>query len=469
MPKISKMPKIEDPEHKALHRALEHSIDYIDSLDERDVPPTATVHELRERLGKDLGDDGVPAARVIDELVADVEGGLLTSGGGRFFAWAIGGALPAAIAADWLTSAWDQNSAIYATSPALAVMEEVAGGWLKDVLGLPPHASFAIVTGCQGAHVTALATARQKLMDERGWDVAARGLSGAPQITIRTGELCHESIDRAARLLGLGTDSVVRHPCHDNGQLDLDDVAAHLDDSPTVLVLQAGEFNTGAFDDYHRARELAREHNLWVHVDGALGLWAAVSEKYRHLMDGCELMDSWATDGHKWLNVPFDSGFVFTAHPDAHKKAMTVRASYFSADDDVRHQIDWGPEWSRRARGVPTYAALRSLGRRGLAQMIERCSELTVRLVNGIGALDGAEVLAHPVINQGIVRFTADDGDHARRTDEVIQRVQESGVAWFGGSDWKGYRVMRVPVLNWRTTEKDVDMAIDAVRRALER
>lgn len=455
-------------DHKALHRALAHSIDYLESLDEGEVRPSTSAVELRDRLGRELCEDGVPAEQVIDDLVKDVDGGLFRTGGGRFFAWAIGGALPASLAADWLTSAWDQNSVIYATSPALAIMEEVTGAWMKDVLRLPRDASFAFVTGCQAAHVTALAAARQKLLNDRGYDVGARGLSGAPQITIRTGELCHESIARAARLLGLGTDSVRQHPCHEDGRLDLDDVASHLDDSPTVLVLQAGEFNTGAFDDYHRAHELAREHELWVHVDGALGLWAAASEKYRHLMDGCELMDSWATDGHKWLNVPFDCGYVFTAHPEAHRKAMMVRASYFSAEDDVRHQIDWGPEWSRRGRAVPTYAALRSLGRRGLADVIERCCELTERLVNGIGALEGVEVLAPPVINQGLVRFLAADGDHARRTDEVIERLQQSGVAWFGGSDWKGRRAMRVPVLSWRTTEKDIDTAIAAVRTALE-
>ena len=455
-------------EHKALHRALDHAIDYIDSLDERPIPTSASTAELHKRLGKDLGTEGVSPEQVIDELVADVEGGLFTTGGGRFFAWAIGGVLPAALAADWLTSAWDQNSAIHATSPALAVMEEVTGAWLKDVLRLPRDASFAFVTGCQSAHITALAAARQKLLRDRGYDVGARGLSGAPPITIHTGELCHESIARAARLLGLGTDSVVTHPCHEDGRLDLDHVARRLDDTPTILVLQAGEFNTGAFDDFHRAHELAREHGVWVHVDGALGLWAAASDKYRHLMNGCELLDSWATDGHKWLNLPFDSGFVFIAHPQAHREAMSVRASYFTASDDVRHQIDWGPEWSRRGRGVPVYAALRSLGRRGLAQLIERCCEHTERLVEGIGALEGAEVLAAPVINQGIVRFTADDGHHDRRTDEVIERIQKSGVTWFGGSDWKGRRVMRVPVLSWRTTAQDIDMAIEAVRKALE-
>lgn len=461
------MPTNSEDRHDALRRAMKHSIDYIDSLDERPVPPTATLQELRSRLGGELADEGVTPEQVVDELAANVEGGLLTSSGGRFYAWAIGGVLPAALAADWLTSAWDQNNAIYDTSPALAVVEEVAGEWLKDVLRLPEHASFAFVTGCQSAHVTALAAARQKLLQDRGYDVGARGLSGAPQIRIHTGELCHESIARAARLLGLGTDSVTEHPCHEDGRLDLDEVARTLGDGPSILVLQAGEFHTGAFDDYRRAMTIAREHGAWVHVDGALGLWAAASDEYRHLMDGCEHADSWATDGHKWLNLPFDIGFVFTAHPEAHKQAMTVRASYFSADDDIRHQIDWTPEWSRRARGVPTYAALRSLGRRGLADLVERSCEHAKRLVEGIGALEGAEVVATPVINQGIVRFTAKDGDHDRRTDEVIARVQKAGVVWFGGSSFKGRRVMRAPVLSWRTTAADVDKAIEAVRQAL--
>jgi len=458
---------MDDPAHDALRRALKHAIEHLESLDARPVAPSAPVDELRARLGRPLNEEGLPAGQVIDELAADVEGGLLNSGGGRFFGWAIGGALPASVAADWLCSAWDQNSAINATSPAMAVIEEVTGAWLKDVLGLPPQASFAFVTGCQGAHVTALAAARQKLLDDLGWNVAARGLSGAPRITIRTGELCHESVDRAARLLGLGTDAVVRHPCGDDGRLDLDHVAAGLDGTPTMLVLQAGEFNTGAYDDFHKAHELAREHGLWVHVDGALGLWAAASDRYRHLMDGCALADSWATDGHKWLNVPFDCGYVFVAHPEAHRKAMSVRASYFTAEDDMRHQIDWGPEWSRRARALPTYAALRSLGRKGLARLIERSCELTERLVNGIGALDGAEIVVRPIINQGIVRFTADDGDHSQRTDQVIERIRAGGVTWFGGCDWKGRRVMRVPVMSWRTTERDIDLAIAAVHEAL--
>ena len=456
-------------EKAALDRALHHASEYLESLETRSVITTATHEELTERLDIELQDKSLPAEQVIDELARGVEGGLLTTGGGRFFAWAIGGTLPAALAADWLSAAWDQNAGIYACSPALAILENTCGNWLKDVLGLPPSASFAFVTGCQMAHVTALAAARHKLLADRGWDVEKRGLAGAPQITIHTGELRHESILRAARFLGLGLDAVRHHPCSSDGQLDLDAVEASLDDGPSVIVLQAGEFNTGNYDDFPRAAALARKHKGWVHVDGAIGLWAAASDKTRHLMKGCELLDSWATDGHKWLNLPFDTGFVFVAHPEAHKQSMTIRASYFSAGGEgIRDQIDWGPEWSRRARSVPAYAALRSLGRRGLEELVDRCCEHARAIVAGIGALPGVEVVSEPIINQGILRFLAKDGDHDRRTDEVIDRIQAKGVTWFGGSNWRGTRVMRVIVLNWRTREKDVADAIESVRQVLE-
>jgi glutamate/tyrosine decarboxylase-like PLP-dependent enzyme len=247
-------------EYEALRRALEHSLAHFDSLDTRQIPASVGVDELRKRFGKDLGDEGIPAEQVIDELAADVEGGLFGTGSPRFFAWAIGGGLPAAIGADWLTSAWDQVSSIYSSSPALAVIEEVAGAWLKNLLRLPQDASFAFVTGCQSAHMVALLAARHKLLEDRGYDVEARGLSGAPKITIHTGELCHESLARAARFLGFGTDAIKTHPCHDDGRLDLNHVARSLDDSPTIVVLQAGEFHTGAFDDFHRAHEFARAH-----------------------------------------------------------------------------------------------------------------------------------------------------------------------------------------------------------------
>ena len=463
------MRPMSDETRKALDRALSLSTDFLDKLVDSPLGATASPDELRTRLGHPLAETGLPAEQILDELARDAADGLFTTGGARFFAWAIGGALPASLGADWLCSAWDQNSVIYGTSPAMAIIEEVTGEWMKELLGLPQEASYAFVTGCQFAHVTALAAARHKLLNDLGHDVGAKGLSGAPQMVIRTGELCHESIQRAARLLGLGTESVEFHRCLPDGQTDLDDIERHLDDRPTVIVLQAGEFNTGAFDDFERAHELAQGRPVWIHVDGALGLFAAASEKTRHLMQGCSLLDSWATDGHKWLNVPFDCGYVFIAHPEAHKESMTVRASYFTASDDIRHQIDWTPEWSRRARAVPTYAAIRSLGRKGLEELIDQSCALCRRLVDGIGALEGVEVVARPVINQGLVRFLSRDGDHDTWTDEVIARLQQGGEAWFGGATFLGRRVMRAPVLSWRTTEEDIDRAIDAVSRAIDK
>jgi glutamate/tyrosine decarboxylase-like PLP-dependent enzyme len=458
-------------ERLLLERTLVHAIDYLDSLGTRPVRATVADVELRSRLKTKLDEEAIPPERVIDELVSGVEGGLVASSSGRLFAWAIGGTLPAALAADWLTSTWDQNAAIHACSPAEAILEEVTGEWLKDLLRLPEDASFALVTGCQAAHTTALAAARHQLLSERGWDVESRGLMGAPALAIYTGEYRHESLLRAARLLGLGTDAFRSHPTREDGRIDLEAVRASFradPERPTILCLNAGEFHTGAFDDYAAAVEIARRHGAWVHVDGAFGLWAAASERYRHLTRGMELADSWATDGHKWLNVPFDCGYVFTAHPDAHRAAMTMRASYMPiAGEANREQIDWNLEWSRRGRAVPTYAALRSLGRKGVAELVGRCCDHCSALVAGIGALPGAEVVSRPVINQGLVRFLAEDGDHDRRTDEVIARVNGSGIAWFGGTDWRGKRVMRVSVLSHRTTEEDVKRVVGAVADAL--
>jgi glutamate/tyrosine decarboxylase-like PLP-dependent enzyme len=440
-----------------LQRAAGHAADHLDGLDDRPVGATASLTTLRARLDGPLPEAGLPPERVLDELVRDVDGGLLGCAGGRFFGWAIGGSVPAALAADWLTAAWDQNAALYACGPAVAVIEEVCATWLKALLGLPPGASVALVTGTQMAHVTALAAARNHLLAERGWDVERRGLAGAPAPrVVVTGER-HGSIDRAVRLLGLGADAIV----------ETDDLERALEEdreAPTVVVLKAGDLNRGAFDDFPAACDLARETGAWVHVDGAFGLWAAASERHRHLVRGVERADSWTTDGHKWLNVPYDTGFAFTAHPEAHRNAMSFRASYLThADDSARDQIDWNPEWSRRARAVPVYAAIRSLGRAGIADLVDRCCAHAARLVAGIGALPGAEVLAEPRINQGLVRF----GDDDRRTDEVIERVQAGGETWFGGTTWNGVRAMRVSVLNWQTSDEDVERAIAAVREAV--
>jgi glutamate/tyrosine decarboxylase-like PLP-dependent enzyme len=454
-----------------LSRAFIHADAFLSELTDRSVCATASIELLRTRLGRPINDDGIPDGQVIDELVADTHDGLLTTAGGRFFGWVIGGTLPAAIAADWLTAVWDQNAAAPACSPASAVVEEVCGNWLRQYLGIPSTASFGFVTGCQAAHTTALAAARHSLLQTHGWDVERRGLSGAPAIRLVTSESRHESLIRAVRILGLGTDAVELVACEPSGSITLPALEAALSrrpTQPTIVCLQAGDLNTGAFDPFHAAIALARSTNAWVHVDGAFGLWAAASDRYRHLLAGAEAADSWATDGHKWLNLPFDNGFVFVADPQAHSAALTQATSYSIPIEGIRNPMNWNLEWSRRARGYPVYAALRALGRRGIEDLVNRSCEHAARLVSEIGLLTGAEVLAYPIINQGLVRFIGRDGDPDTTTDKVIEHIQKQGLAWFGGTTWRGQRAMRVSVCSWRTTPHDVDIAIRAVSQALE-
>jgi glutamate/tyrosine decarboxylase-like PLP-dependent enzyme len=454
-----------------LERTTRHAAAFVDSLDTRRIAPAAGLDDLRTTLGRPLGEEPVAADVVIEDLVRDAGPGILGSGSGRFFGWVIGGALPAALAADWLTAAWDQNAASYACGPAEAVVEEVCGAWLKALLRLPEAASFGLVSGCQLAHVTALAAARHQLLAERGLNVERDGLAGAPPIRVLTTEQRHGSIVRALRLLGLGDGAIELVPHDRAGRMlptALRDGLWRRPEAPTIVCLQAGDINTGIFDPFAEVVPVAHEQGAWVHVDGAFGLWAAASERHRHLLAGAEGADSWATDGHKWLNVPFDCGFVFCAHPLAHAAALAIDAGYLvPPEGDARDQKSWNPEWSRRGRGFAVYAAIRSLGRQGVAEMIDRCCRCARRLVLEIGALPGAEVLAKPVLNQGLVRFLDPAGDHDGWTDEVIRRIQAAGVAWFGPTTWRGCRAMRVSVVNWRTSDSDVDRAVASVRDVL--
>jgi aromatic-L-amino-acid decarboxylase len=386
--------------------------------------------------------------------------------------------LPAALAADWLTATWDQNAALHACAPAAAVVEEVAGAWLKDLLGLPQHASFALTTGCQMAHVTCLAAARHALLARQGWDVEEKGLSGSPRLRILTSSERHGSIDRAVRLLGIGREQVIDLPADEQGRIVLTTLKAALGEqakqaAPTIVLLQAGDINIGAYDDFEQVVPLARHYGAWVHVDGAFGLWAKASPSFRHLLRGAEGADSWATDGHKWLNVPYDCGYAFVADPEAHRGALSHRAPYITHDQNARDQIDWNPEWSRRGRGFATYAALRQLGAKGVEELIERSCAHARSLVLQVGALPGAEVLWIPVLNQGLVRFldtaaSATETDHDRRTDEVIAALQTTGEAFFAGTTWRGRRAMRVSVCNWRTNETDVARAVGALESILK-
>jgi glutamate/tyrosine decarboxylase-like PLP-dependent enzyme len=455
----------------ALQAAAALALDYLESLDRRAVGARAGRAALLDGLNHPLADGGMAPEDVVAQLVRDAEPGIIASSSGRFFGWVIGGTLPSALAADWMVAAWDQNAALAACAPSASVVEEVAGEWLKELLGLPPEASFAFVSGCQMAHVTCLAAARHALLEERGWNVEERGLSGAPRIRIVSSDQRHGTFERAVRLVGLGTGNIEYIAAGSDGRLSAEALTGALEkiDGPTIVLLQAGEINTGAYDSFAELIPIARRHDAWVHVDGAFGLWAAASPRFRHLTEGLALADSWATDGHKWLNVPYDSGYAFIAHPEAHRGSLSHRAAYVTHNPAARDQTDWNPEWSRRARGFSTYAALRELGRNGVAALIERCSDHARAIVEGIGSLPGVEVLARPTINQGLVRFLDPRGaDHDRWTDQVIAAVTESGEAFFTGTTWRGMRAMRVSVCNWRTSEEDVRRTVDAFENALK-
>ena len=462
--------------HEPLQAAARLALSYLAQLERMQVAPTVGLDELRSRLARPLDDEGTPPEQVIAELASDVEGGILGSAGGRFFGWVMGGSLPAALAADWLTSAWDQNAGLYAAGPAAAVAEEVAGAWLKEIFGLPIGVSFALVTGCQMAHTTCLAAARHAVLAKRGWDVEQRGLFGAPPIRLLSSSERHGTFERAVRFLGLGLQQITCLPTDPEGRLREDALAQALQadpNAPTIVLLQAGDVNIGAYDSFQTVIPIAKQYGAWVHVDGAFGLWAAASPLFRRLVTGVDAADSWATDGHKWLNVPYDCGYAFVAHPDAHRASMSYRAPYLTHAAKARDQMDWTPEWSRRARGFATYSALRQLGRKGVAELVERCCRHAHALVTRIGSLPGAESRWEPVINQGLVRFldprpSASASDHDVRTDQVIAAILATGEAFFGGTTWRGYRAMRVSVCNWQTSEQDVDRAVEAVARALK-
>jgi glutamate/tyrosine decarboxylase-like PLP-dependent enzyme len=461
--------------HAPLKAAAAYAISYLARLDQGSVGAPADAVALRARIAKPLSLKGLPAEQVVGELVADVDGGLHAVASGRFFAWVFGGSVPAALAADWLTSTWDQNAHSYDTGPAAAITEEVVGGWLKEIFGLPPHTSFALVTGSQMAHFTCLAAARHALLDKRAWNVQIRGLSGATRIRVLSSDQAHGSIDRAVGMLGIGTSNFIRLSSDSSGRLEaaaLESALANEPDVPTIVVLQAGDLNIGAFDQFEILIPIAKRYGAWIHVDGAFGLWVAASSLHRHLLAGVESADSWATDGHKWLNVPYDCGYAFVADPKAHGGSMSYRASYISYSSDARDEADWNPEWSRRARGFPSYAAIRQLGLDGISDLIQRCCTHAHSLATGIGRLPGAELVWAPQINQGLVRFLdrkagSSQQDHDRRTEEMIAKINAGGEAFFSGTTWRGRRAMRVSVCNWQTTNYDVDRAVRNIAHML--
>src|SRR3712207_124196 len=452
-----------------LDNAAAHAAGFLEGLPERPVAPSATAEELREELGGPLPEHPLEPGQVVADLARAADPGLMATAGGRFFGFVIGGSHPAALAADWLTSAWDQNAGLYVAAPAASVAEEGSGAWLIELFGLPREASYGFVTGCQMANFTALAAARHGVLEAVGWDVEAAGLVGAPPIRVIVGEERHVTIDRALRFLGLGTATLHPVPADAQGRMRADTLGDALAESsgPTIVCAQAGNVNTGAVDPLREICEAAHKVGAWVHVDGAFGMWAAATPSTRHLVDGIELADSWATDAHKWLNVPYDSGLVFCAHPAAHREAMGSHASYLvHSEGRERDELDWNPEASRRARGFPVYAAIRSLGRSGIADLVDRCCAHARRFAEALAQEPTVEVLNEVVLNQALVRFLDLDGDHDARTRALVKAVQEDGTCWLGGTTWQGKAAMRISVSNWSTTTDDVDRSVEAILRA---
>ena len=443
----------------------ERVADYREGVDGRPVAPAVDVAALRAALGGPLPQQGAGADAVVEQLATAVEPALVATVGPRFFGFVVGGALPAATAADVLATGWDQVAFNAVTSPAAAIVEEVAGDWLKQALGLPADASFGLVTGGQAANTVGLAAARHRVLARAGWDVERHGLTGAPRIRVVASEERHATIDRSLRLLGLGTDAVDAVAAAADGSIDIEALDRALDDgadAPTIVCVQAGNVNTGACDDLAAACELAHRRGAWVHVDGAFGLWAAASPSKRHLVRGVERADSWAVDGHKWLNVPYDSGYVFCADGEAHAGAMSYTAAYLvgQGEGSVRSPADYVPESSRRARGFATWAAMRELGQEGLAELVDRCCSLARRFAEGLATIEDVEIANDVVLNQVLVGFGAD-----QRTDRIIAAVQRDGTCWMGATAWRGRRWMRISVSNWSTTETDVDRSVEAIRR----
>ncbi|HVJ27947.1 MAG TPA: aminotransferase class V-fold PLP-dependent enzyme [Vicinamibacterales bacterium] len=448
----------------ALDRARELAESFLSGVDSRPVFPTTTFSELVQALGGPLPEESRDPQVVIEDLAAAADPGLVATPGPRYFGFVTGGSVPAAVAAEWLTAAWDQNAGLHVLSPASAAIEHVAAGWLLELLALPSSASVGFVTGATVANITAMAAARHEVLRRVGWDVEADGLQGAPRITVIAGREAHASIRNATRLVGLGSAGIIYVDSDDQGRM----IPAALEramaatSGPTIVCAQSGNVNTGAFDPIHELEPMVHARGAWLHVDGAFGLWAAVSKSLVHHLGGVAAADSWTVDGHKWLNVPYDSGFVIVAHPAAHRAAMSQTAEYLlRGGDEEREGQEWTPEASRRARGNAVYAAIRSLGRSGIEQMIDRCCACARVIATALGNEAGIEVLNDVVLNQVLVRFRSSSGENV--TANVAQRIQQDLTCWAGGTQWRGQPALRISVSGWKTTEDDARTSAAAI------
>ena len=438
--------------------AARRSADYLRGVGGRAVPPSPTAVADLARLEVQLPEAPTDPAVVLSELDSVVAPATMATTGPRFFGFVIGGTLPAALAANWLATAWDQNAAMASVTPGVAHVEAIALRWLVDVLGLPATTEGGFVTGATMANFTALAAARHAVLARAGWDVGADGLAGAPSVTVMTGAEAHPTLLKSLALLGFGRRHIVRLPVDSQGRVLAERVPRP--SGPTIVCLQAGNINTGAFDPFASICGPAREAGAWVHVDGAFGLWAQASTQLAPLARGVELADSWATDAHKWLNVPYDSGLAFVREPGTLPAAMAISAEYLPASGAGRSPSHYTPELSRRARGVEVWAALRSLGRSGLAELFERNCRQARRFAARLAGA-GHEILNDVVLNQVLVSFGS-----PQATQRVIAAVQEDGTCWCGGTVWQGRTAMRISVCSWATTDADVELSVEAILRA---
>jgi glutamate/tyrosine decarboxylase-like PLP-dependent enzyme len=440
-----------------LHNAAQRSIAYLEQIASRSVTPLPEAVARLAVLKEPLPDKPAPdedVLRLLDEVGSPATMGMA---GPRFFGFVIGGSLPVTLAANWLAGAWDQNAALYNASPATAMIEQVALGWLLELFGLPPDCGGAFVTGATMANFSALAAARHAVLTRAGWNVEADGLFGAPPITLVVGEEVHTTLMKGVGLLGFGRKRLVRVPVDAQGRMRAD--AFPSISGPAIVCLQAGNVNSGAFDPFPELIARAHQAGAWVHVDGAFGLWAATAPTRQYLTTGMTEADSWGTDAHKWLNVPYDSGLAFVREADALRAAMAVTAEYLPTTSPNRNPSDYTPELSRRARGVEVWAALRSQGRQGITDLIERTCRHARRFAEGLSGA-GFQVLNEVVLNQVLVSF-----GNAEKTQKVIAGIQADGTCWCGGTVWQGHTAMRISVSSWATTDADVDRSLEAMLR----
>lgn len=452
----------------ALERAHAHATGWLQSVPTRPVGPRSSADELLAEFSMPLQDQPIDASAVVDELARLAEPGLMAMPSGRFFGWVIGGTLPASMGADWLVSAWDQNAAMRHPTPATAAAEQTAGAWLLDLLGLPAGSDVGFTTGATGSNFVGLAAARQYVLDQAGWDLAADGLTGAPRVTVFVGKDRHASIDLALGYLGLGRPVEVEADAQ--GRLvasalaeAMEAASAKTGNGPAIVCLQAGNLHSGAFDPMAEAAAIAHAHGAWVHVDGAFGLWAAASPAHRHQLAGLETCDSWATDAHKTLNVPYDCGVAIVSRPQVVRSVFGVHTSYLMNDDNgPGDPFEKVPEFSRRARGVPVWAALRSLGRSGVVALVDRLVAHAQAFGEALSRLPGVEVLNDVVFTQVSVSFGSDE-----RTRSITARVLADGTTWMSGSHWAGRDILRISVSNWSTDDDDVAQSLAAIERAI--